>query len=302
MRYNKDKSKFCLLSGIIRMPKENYSVLMSVYKNEKPGILKQSMQSIYDQTIPTDDFVLICDGPLNKRLDDVIDEMQEQFGKRLRVIRHEKNHGLGYCLRTGIPECKNDLIARMDSDDISRTDRCEKELKIFAEHPEISVVGGLVGEFTVTIEEVNSIRRVPETNEEIVKFVKWRSPMNHPSVMFRKKDVLAVGNYPEVRNCQDWYLWSEMLMSGYRLYNVQEILVYMREDRTTFKRRSGLKYFKIQKKLYDKMRKRKFISVPQYAVAVSVRFCSAMAPNGLRKKMFETFMRDKVEQAKGAEQ
>ena len=274
---------------------ENYSVLMSVYRNEKPGVLQQSMQSIYDQTVPTDDFVLVCDGPLTKRLDEVIGEMQKKFGKRLRIIRQAENHGLGYCLRIGIPECKNDLVARMDSDDISRKDRCEKELEIFSKHPEISAVGGLVGEFTVTIKEVKSIRRVPETNSEIIKFSKWRSPMNHPSVMFRKKDVLAVGNYPEVRNCQDWYLWTNMLMNGYQLYNVQEILVFMREDRTTFKRRAGWRYFKIQRKLFRNMRKRKYMSLPQYMIVVPVRFCSAMAPNGLRQKLFEKFMREKVQ-------
>ena len=272
----------------------NYSVLMSVYKKEDPDFLRQSMQSIYDQTVPTDDFVLICDGPLTKKLNEVIVEMQQKFGKRLCVIRHEENHGLGHCLRTGILECKNDLIARMDSDDVSREDRCEKELEVFIKHPDYSVVGSLVGEFKETTKKLDSIRKVPKTNTEIIRFVKWRSPMNHPSVMFKKEDVLAVGNYPEVRNCQDWYLWTNLLMNGYKLFNVQEVLVYMREDDTTFKRRAGLKYFKIQKQLYRKMRKAKFISVPQYMTAVSMRFCSALAPNGLRKALFKKFMREKV--------
>ena len=276
--------------------KEKYSVLMSVYRNEKPGILRQSMQSIYDQSVPTDDFVLICDGPLTKRLDEVIDEMQKKFGKRLRVIRLPENHGLGYCLRMGIPECKHDLIARMDSDDISRKDRCEKELKAFEEYADVSVVGGIVGEFEVTTDAIKSVRRVPETNEEIIKFARWRSPMNHPSVMLRKKDVLAVGGYPEVRNCQDWYLWVNLLTNGYKCYNIQEVLVYMREDRTTFQRRAGWRYFKIQKGLFDTMRRKRFMSIPQYATVVSVRFCSAMAPNGLRRAMFEKFMREKAEE------
>lgn len=83
-------------------------------------------------------------------------------------------------------------------------------------------------------------------------------------------------------------------MNGYKCHNIQEILVYMREDKTTFKRRAGWKYFKIQKHLYDKMRKKKFISLPKYMVVTSVRFCSAMAPNQLRKAMFQKFMREKV--------
>ena len=271
-----------------------YSVLMSVYGKENPVFLLQSMQSIYDQTVPTDDFVLICDGPLTERLDEEISKMQGKFGKRMRVIRNEERRGLGYCLRTGILECKNDLVARMDSDDISRKDRCEKQLEIFQKNPGLSVVGGLVGNFWTTVEDVDTIRRVPETNREIIKFAKWRSPMNHPSVMFRKKDVLAVGNYPEVRNCQDWYLWTRMLINGYELYNIQDTIVYMREDRATFKRRSGLKYFRIQKGLYDEMRRKKFISVPMYTIAVLVRFCSAFAPNGVRQTLFKMFMREKV--------
>lgn len=271
-----------------------YSVLMSVYRNEKAGFLRESMQSVFDQTVPTDDFVLICDGPLTKRLDDVIDEMKKKFGKRLRVIRNKENHGLGYCLRTGILECKNDLIARMDSDDISKEERCEKELEVFEKQSDLSAVGCLVGDFKVTVEDIDTIRRVPEKNEDIIKFSKWRSPMNHPSVMFRKKDVLAVGNYPEVRNCQDWYLWSNLLMDGHKLYNIQEVLVYMREDRTTFKRRSGWRYFKIQLQLFKTMRKRKYISLAQYLAVVPVRFCSAMAPNGIRQALFKRFMREKV--------
>ncbi|MBR0479887.1 glycosyltransferase [Candidatus Saccharibacteria bacterium] len=278
----------------MKKDRKNYSVLMSVYKNEKSGILRESMQSIYDQTIPTDDFLLICDGPLTNRLNEVIDEMQKKFGQRLRVIRHTENHGLGYCLRIGIPECKNDLIARMDSDDISRKDRCEKQLEIFEKYPDVSAVGCIVGDFKVTPQGITTMRKVPETNEAIRKFAKWRSPMNHPSVMLRKKDILAVGNYPDVRNCQDWYLWINLLTNGYKCYNIQEILVYMREDHTTFKRRAGYRYFKIQKHLYDIMRERKFISLPMYMTAVSVRFCSAMAPNGIRKALFKRFMREKV--------
>ena len=183
----------------------------------------------------------------------------------------------------------------MDSDDISRNDRCEKQLEIFEKNPDISAVGGIVGEFRVTTSDIKTMRKVPETNEEIKKFAKWRSPMNHPSVMFRKEDVLAVGNYPTVRNCQDWYLWVSLLSNGYKLYNIQEIIVYMREDRSTFKRRAGWRYFLIQKNLYDLMRKKKFISIPEYVAAVAIRFCSAMAPNGLRKAMFEKFMRKKVD-------
>lgn len=274
--------------------KKLYSVLMSVYKKEKPDFLRKSIQSIYDQTLPTDDFVLVCDGPLTKNLDGVIDEMQEKFGKRLRVLRQDKNHGLGFSLGLGVKECKNSLIARMDSDDVAVKDRCERQLAVFEERPELSIVGGFVGEFEKSTDDVRSIRKVPETNDEIKQFAKSRNPFNHPTVMFKKDDVLAVGNYQNIRFCQDYFLWIELLANGYKAYNLQDIIVYMREDVNTFKRRSGKEYFGIQKKLLKRMLKLKFITLSRYSKSLIVRFCSAYAPNRLRQKMFKRFMRSEV--------
>ena len=271
--------------------KKHYSVLMSVYHKEKPDFLRESMQSMYDQTVPTDDYVLVCDGPLTDELDSVIAEMQKKFGKRLNVLRQAKNHGLGYSLNLGVKECKNDLIASMDSDDVAVKTRCEKELEVFESHPELSVVGGYVGEFEKSVKDVKSVRKVPEKNAEIIEFAKGRNPFNHPTVMFKKKDVLKVGNYQNIRFCQDYFLWVELLASGHKGYNIQEILVYMREDDNTFKRRSGKGYYVIQKKLLQQMREKGFISRGQYIKSLSIRFCSSFAPNWLRRTLFNSLMR-----------
>lgn len=273
---------------------QKYSVLMSVYKKEKPEFLRQSMESIFNQSVSTDDFVLICDGELTKELNEVIEEMKQKFGKRLNVVRKSENQGLGSSLNLGVTKCKNDLIGRMDSDDVSRNDRFEKELKVMEKNPDLSVVGSVVAEFEESPEKLKTLRKVPETHTEIKKFAKIRSPMNHPSVMFRKKDVLAVGNYRSVRYCQDYYLWEKMLAKGFRFYNIQEPLVYMREDKNSFRRRSGKEYFKIQKNLFSEMRKDGLLSAPQYYGVITLRYCSAISPNWLRKKMFSKFMREKI--------
>ena len=102
-----------------------YSVLMSVYHKEKPEYLRQAIESIQSQTLPTDDFVLVCDGPLNPELDAVIVTKQQEMGDSLNVVRLAKNGGLGNALNEGIKHCKNELVARMDSDDIAYPDRCE---------------------------------------------------------------------------------------------------------------------------------------------------------------------------------
>ena len=125
-----------------------YSALMSVYHKEKPEYLKQAIESIQAQTLLTDDFVLVCDGPLNDALDGVISAKQQEMGTVLNVVRLTKNGGLGNALNEGIKHCKNELIARMDNDDIAYPDRCEKQLAVFDEHPEVSICSGIVEEFT----------------------------------------------------------------------------------------------------------------------------------------------------------
>ena len=110
---------------------DNYSVLMSVYHGEKPKYLRQSIESIFAQTIPTNDFVLICDGPLTEELDLVIQEMYDAHPDVFRVIRLEVNQGLCNALNYGLVECRNELIARMDSDDVAFANRCELQLEKF---------------------------------------------------------------------------------------------------------------------------------------------------------------------------
>lgn len=270
----------------------DYSVLMSVYQKERPEYLRQSMESIANQTIPTNDFVLVCDGPLNEKLDAEIVRMQEVFGDVLHVVRLEKNMGLGNALNIGIQHCRNDLVARMDSDDIARPERCEKELLYLKTHQNVSIVGGWIEEFSTNPEDVNAIRKVPETDEEIRRFAKKRNPFNHPSVMLRRKDVLAAGNYPDVRYLQDYYLWTSMLIQGYCGHNLQEPLVWMRAGENLFKRRSGTLYIKIQLDLFKIMLRHKFITYPQYLNSCIIRICSGMAPNWVRRFVFERVLRN----------
>lgn len=270
---------------------ESYSVLMSVYYKEKPEYLRISIESMMSQTVPTNDFVLVCDGPLTQELDSVIADMQQKYDGIIHVVRLSKNCGLGCALQVGVKECRNDLIARMDSDDISRPKRCEKELEVFMSHPEISIVGGIIEEFSMTPEVIDAKRAVPETTEEIVEFSKKRNPFNHPSVMYRKKDVLKAGNYSDIRYMQDYYLWIEMLIAGMKGYNIQEPLVWMRADSNLFKRRSGRLYVEIQVKLFKKMYSAGYITYAQYLKSAGIRICSALAPNQLRQFMFKKVLR-----------
>ena len=221
-----------------------YSVLMSVYSKENPAWLKLAIESMQTQTLPTSDFVLVCDGPLTPELDGVIAEKRRQMGETLTVVRLEKNMGLGNALNEGIRHCRNDLVARMDSDDIAYPDRCEKQVAIFNKYPIVSICSGTVMEFSKNPETINCKRVLPEKNKEIIEFAKKRNPFNHPCVMYKKSAVEAVGSYQHFYLLEDYYLWIRMLMAGYEGYNIQEPLLYMRAGTSMYKRRAGRRYAK----------------------------------------------------------
>lgn len=269
----------------------SYSVLMSVYYKENPEFLKASMESIYAQTIPANDFVLVCDGPLNEGLDSVIAQMQEKFGDVLNVVRLKKNGGLGNALNEGIKHCKNELVARMDSDDISRRNRCERQLKVFEAHPEIALCSGIVEEFSESPDVIDTKRVPPETNFEIVLFSVKRNPFNHPCIMYKKSAVEAVGSYQDFYLLEDYYLWLRMLMAGYQGYNIQEPLLWMRAGSDMYKRRAGWKYAKSQIRLFKYMYKNKCINLGHYIFSGTIRAVSSIIPNSLRKFMFKIALR-----------
>lgn len=268
-----------------------YSVLMSVYHKEKPEYLKQAIESIQTQTISTNDFVLVCDGPLNEQLDGVIATKQQEMGDTLNVVRLAKNGGLGNALNEGIKYCKNELVARMDSDDIAYPNRCEKQIAVFNTHSEVSICSGIVEEFTTDPNTVDTKRVPPETNAEIVEFAKKRNPFNHPCVMYKKSSVEAVGSYQDFYLLEDYYLWLRMLMTGYQGYNIQEPLLHMRAGSDMYLRRAGWKYARTQARLFKFMKKQRFIGVGQYIKSCVIRSGSSLAPNWLRKFMFEKVLR-----------
>ena len=271
---------------------KNYSVLMSVYYKERPEYLRQAMKSIFNQTVLTNDFVLICDGPLTEELDAVINEFKHIYEDILNVYRIENNVGLGNALNLGISKCKNELVARMDSDDISRKERCEKQLKIFEKDESVDIVSGTIEEFVGDIANVRKSRILPENNNEILRFAKSRNPFNHPCIMYRKNKVIGSGSYRDFYLLEDYYLWLRMLNSGCKGYNIQEPLLWMRAGDDMYKRRSGLKYVKSQKKLFTYMKENGFINQFEFIKGVFIRTCSSLSPNFLRKYMYNNFLRN----------
>lgn len=219
------------------MQYENYSVLMSVYYKEKPEYLKQSIESMLNQTVPTNDFVIVCDGPLTPELDEVLENYKKQKPEVFNVARLERNVGIGAAANEGLKYCKNDLVAKMDADDIALTNRCEKELELLL-NEDLALVGSYIDEFQ-NDGEIVSVRKVPTEYSEILKYAKQRDPFNNQTVIYRKSAVLKVGGYSDLKRCEDYDLYVRILAAGYKARNIPESLVKYRLTSDTFERRGN---------------------------------------------------------------
>ena len=239
-----------------------YSVLMTVYKRDKPFYFKMALDSMINQTVSPDEIVLVKDGPITKSLQDIIDN-RKKFTNIIEVNLNE-NVGLGLALNAGIKVCKNELIARMDSDDYSLPKRCEKQLQAFMKNEKLDIVGLQVKEFDGNIQNIIGERKVPLTNDQIYKYAKTRDPFNHPTVMYRKSKLLEVGMYGNYRKNQDTDLWIKLLQSNAKCLNLNDDLFRFRFDHNTYKKRKNWLNTKLLIEIRHKAYKDGFCSFYDY--------------------------------------
>ncbi len=270
-----------------------YSVLMSVYGKDAPEHLDAAISSMTSQTVPFRDFVLVCDGSLTSALDAVIDVWQERLGERLAVRRLEENRGLGCALNEGLAYCGCDIVARMDADDVSRPDRCEKLLtKMVVEH--LDLVGGAIEEFDQVPGDMGSVRVVPLMQADIEKRLKSRNPFNHMTVVFRKSTVVAVGGYEPFPWMEDYWLWIRMMAAGCSCANIADVVVDARVGNGMYARRSGWEYFKSQARFFFGARRLGFVGCRECAQAVIVRAVASFLPERALKLFYGRLLRRKT--------
>lgn len=270
------------------------SVLMSVYRSEKGEFLDRSLQSVWDdQTRKPEQIVLIEDGVLTEELYAVIDKWKKVLGEQLVVGRNEQNLGLTKSLNKGIGLITSDLIARSDSDDISAPHRFELQEKFLLENPEIDILGGSMQEFDDEHECLN-VRHYPLTHEDACKYIVKACPLAHPAVMMRRRIFDEGLHYDErYRMSQDIKLWYDAILAGYRMANLQEIVLYFRQQGDVFRRRSRVKAwneFKIYMNGIYRMHGL-FTLAYRYPIA---RYVFRNLPPSLVKKIYESGMRKRV--------
>ncbi len=199
---------------------------MSVYNDAT--YLSQAIDSILNQSFCDFEFLIFNDGST-----DDSKEILEEFAKKDNRIKlvHQENIGLTKTLNRGLSMARGEYIARMDSDDIATHDRLEKEINFLDNHKDVVVVGS----FTRVIDENGKVvgsHQPAVTNKDILKFSFFSGQLAHPSVMFRKKEILELGGYDEsVKYAQDADLWFRV-MNKYKVANIPEYLLLWRKTQS----------------------------------------------------------------------
>lgn len=272
------------------MERKQFSVLMSLYIKEKPEYLRASLNSVVGQTVRPSEIILVEDGQLTNELYKTVNEFSSNYPE-LRIVKLEKNSGLGNALNEGLKYCSNDLVARMDTDDIAKPDRFEKQLSIFKKFPQVEVVSSWIDEFEGEPLNVISTRKLPQFPYEIGSYAKKRCPINHPAVMFKKNSVLFAGGYKSFPLFEDYYLWVRLLVNGAKFYNIQESLLLFRTSLDMYKRRGGLKHAIDEVRFQNHIRKLGFISMSEFISNVPIRFFVRIFPNSIRRLIYSRFLR-----------
>ncbi|MDE5592484.1 MAG: glycosyltransferase [Clostridiales bacterium] len=259
---------------------------MSVYIKEKPEYLRECIDSVLANTVVPNEIVIVQDGPITDELEATLQEYIGNNEGLFKIVPLETNQGLGLALAEGIRHCSNEIVARMDTDDIAVPNRFELQLKAFEQDPDLDICGGQIAEFETTPDDIIGERRVPLTHDEIVEYQKKRCAFNHMTVMYKKSKVLEAGNYKHCPLMEDDLLWVDMILAGAKCTNLNEYLCKVRTNRDMIARRGGLKYYKKYKAARKRILDTGFITKKQYRKTNRIQLIVCMMPKWLRKKVF----------------
>lgn len=263
---------------------------MSVYSKENPLYLEAALVSIYhQQTQKPDEILLVEDGPLTDHLYSTISQMALQIPVLKRLVLKD-NMGLGYALARGVEAIENDIILRMDTDDIAYKNRIELQTKLLIEE-DFDVVGACITEFEKSPDIINAVKFVPEKSWDIYKYSKLRNPVNHMTAAFKKSSVLAAGNYQDMPYFEDYYLWMRMIIAGRKFYNVQSPLVNVRFDQNAILRRRGSSYSHYEKNFYKTLKRESLLEIHYILLSLLIRKTCRLLPFKHLAKFYHHFLR-----------
>lgn len=267
-----------------------FSVLIPVYYKEKPEYFSEALASVINQTLKPNEIVVVKDGSLTDGLEEVLAKYDATNPGLIKIVSLETNQGLGVALAKGVEECSYELIARMDSDDISRSDRFEKQIAEFEKDSGLDICGSQIAEFEGTVDNVVSHRIVPLEDSEIKRFQKMRSAFNHMTIIVRKSSVLRAGNYQPCSGMEDGLLYVNMFLAGAKGMNLPDELVSVRVGSEMINRRGGINYYKMYRDARKKIFATKYISFSEFILSLFEHLVVCLLPVKVRRIIYRRFL------------
>ena len=266
------------------------TVLIPVYAGANAVEFDRTLTSLWSQTSPAEQVLVVKDGPLTAELEEVLDRH-----RRPELITYSlpHNQGAGPALQAGLETITTTYVARIDADDIAFPERLDVQRRFLDTHPDVAVLGTAVQEFDdATLREtgdldraLTKVRSLPETHDEIARYAMINTPVNHPSVMARTEALDSSGGYRSVHHMEDYDLWARMLAAGHRFHNLPEPLTYFRTSTSQFERRTqGM--WRAERQMQRNLVSYGLISRPRAVFNLVARTAYRLLPTGLLTRVY----------------
>ena len=269
----------------------DFSVLLPVYAGDQPEFFFRAVSSATrEQELSPKQLVVVCDGPVDESISDFLHRASrgqetDLLGPiNVRVVRLKHNMGLANALNIGLAHCSHEIVARVDADDISLPQRFAIQIPLI--EGGLGLLGSAIQEFSDDEAEAGMVRNMPASEEEIRRIISYRSPFAHPSVVYRKSAVEAVGGYEHLQLMEDYLLFARMVAAGVPCANVPEVLVRYRVGSGAYKRRGGAQMLRSEMRLQNLFLNEGIVSKAQYSRNLAIRGAYRLIPTQLRQTLY----------------
>ena len=269
----------------------DFSVLLPVYAGDQPEFFFRAVSSATrEQELSPKQLVVVCDGPVDESISDFLHRASrgqetDLLGPiNVRVVRLKHNMGLANALNIGLAHCSHEIVARVDADDISLPQRFAIQIPLI--EGGLGLLGSAIQEFSDDEAEAGMVRNMPASEEEIRRIISYRSPFAHPSVVYRKSAVEAVGVYEHLQLMEDYLLFARMVAAGVPCANVPEVLVRYRVGSGAYKRRGGAQMLRSEMRLQNLFLNEGIVSKAQYSRNLAIRGAYRLIPTQLRQTLY----------------
>jgi glycosyltransferase involved in cell wall biosynthesis len=271
---------------------EPFSLLLTVYAGDRADYVREAFRSAVDaQTRRPEQVVLVQDGPVPAELEACLEEVRAGSPVDVTFLRLERNAGLGVALDAGLAAGRHDIVARMDADDIAMPQRFAVQLPVIEDGADL--VGAGMLEFGTDRNDIVGRRTPVSAPADIARYARLHDPFNHPTVVYRRRAVLAAGGYGDLPLMEDYWLFARMIASGATVVNLPEPLVYYRAGDGAYERRGGVALLRAELRLQRELRRGGFTTRAQYVRNVSVRGGYRLTPAWIRRPLYRRFVAPK---------